>query len=163
MASGRDRRGVAAMRRLGRRVSLRNYTLLLVLAVVWLVFQVLTKGIFLSQRNLTLMALQTCITALAAISAVLLIITRNFDISVGSAVALVGVVSPWLTVEAGCRPARRGAVAMAVGLAWAPGTVVGDPGRRALVHRDPGRAALLPGHLDDRHQRRHRVAGAASR
>jgi len=107
-----DRVGGAA-----RRVSLRNYTLLLVLVLVWAVFQILTKGIFLTQRNLTLMGLQTCITALAAISAVLLIITRNFDISVGSAVALVGVVLAWLTVRSGVDPLLAVAISMAVGLA----------------------------------------------
>ena len=37
------------------------------------------QGIFLTPRNLTLLALQSSITALAAISAVMLIVTRNFD------------------------------------------------------------------------------------
>ena len=72
--------------------SLRDSTLLVVLAVIWLFFYFATKGTFLTQRNLILLALQTSIVALAAISAVMLIVTRNFDLSVGSAVALVGVV-----------------------------------------------------------------------
>ena len=53
---------------------------------------VATDGTFLTPRNLVLLALQTSIVSLAAISAVMLIVTRNFDLSVGSAVALVGVV-----------------------------------------------------------------------
>ena len=52
------------------------------------------------QRNLVLLALQTSIVSLAAISAVMLIVTRNFDLSVGSAVALVGVVLALLTGQA---------------------------------------------------------------
>src|SRR6266699_3012273 len=71
-----------------RSSALRESMLLLVLAAVWLFFYVTTNGTFLTQRNLVLLALQTSIVSLAAISAVMLIVTRNFDLSVGSAVAL---------------------------------------------------------------------------
>ncbi len=83
---------------------LRNYTLLFVVAVVFATFQFLTDGIFLSQRNLGLLALQAAIVGLASISAVMLIVTRNFDLSVGSAVAFVGVVLAMLTVRLGWNP-----------------------------------------------------------
>ena len=73
--------------------------LLLVLAAVWLFFYFATDGTFLTQRNLLLLALQTSIVSLAAINAVMLIVTRNFDLSVGSAVALVGVILALLTVK----------------------------------------------------------------
>jgi D-xylose transport system permease protein len=98
--AGRQR-AITAMRGLTRQMELRNYTLVGVLAVIWLAFQLLTDGLFLSQRNLGLLALQTTIVSLAAISAVMLIVTRNFDVSVGSAVALVGVVLAVLTVRMG--------------------------------------------------------------
>ncbi|MET0771964.1 MAG: sugar ABC transporter permease [Candidatus Limnocylindrales bacterium] len=107
----------SAIGRLRRQIAFRNYTLLLVVVVTWLVFQVLTNGIFLSQRNLTLLALQTTITALAAISAVMLIVTRNIDLSVGSAVALVGVVVAWLTVRMDIDPLIAVPVAIATGIA----------------------------------------------
>src|SRR4051812_21888756 len=84
--------------------SLRDSTLLFVLAVVWAYFYFATGGTFLTQRNLVLLALQTAIVALAAISAVMLIVTRNFDLSVGSAVALVGVVVAVLTIKLGVDP-----------------------------------------------------------
>ena len=79
--------------------SMRDSTLLLVLAAIWMFFYFATNGTFLTQRNLILLALQTAIVGLAAISAVMLIVTRNFDLSVGSAVALVGVVVAVLTVK----------------------------------------------------------------
>ena len=72
--------------------ALRDYMLIGILAAIWLFFSIATDGIFLTPRNLVLLALQTSIVSLAAIPAVLLIVTRNFDLSVGSAVALVGVV-----------------------------------------------------------------------
>ena len=75
------------------------------LAVVWGFFYLQTGGTFLTQRNLILLALQTSIVSLAAISAVMLIVSRNFDLSVGSAVALVGVVLAVLTVKHDVDPA----------------------------------------------------------
>ena len=85
--------------------------LLLVLAAVWLFFYFATNGTFLTQRNLVLLALQTSIVSLAAISAVMLIVTRNFDLSVGSAVALVGVILALLTVKHDVNPLIAVAIA----------------------------------------------------
>jgi D-xylose transport system permease protein len=79
----------------------RDSMLLLVLAAVWLFFYFATNGTFLTQRNLLLLALQTSIVSLATINAVMLIVTRNFDLSVGSAVALVGVILALMTVKFG--------------------------------------------------------------
>jgi D-xylose transport system permease protein len=95
----------------------RDSTLLFVVAAVWIVFQVTTDGTFLTQRNLVLLALQTSIVSLAAISAVMLIVTRNFDLSVGSAVALVGVVVAVLTVKHDVHPALAVGAALAAGVA----------------------------------------------
>ena len=129
--------------------------LLLVLAGVWLFFYFATNGTFLTQRNLVLLALQTSIVSLAAISAVMLIVTRNFDLSVGSAVALVGVILALLTVSTTCNPrarrARRDRRRRADGRLAGP---VGDAHRRLVLHRHPRRHALLPRHFDDRDQRR---------
>ena len=91
--------GFRQLVRLARVPALRNSMLLLVLAAVWLFFYFATDGTFLTQRNLLLLALQTSIVSLAAINAVMLIVTRNFDLSVGSAVALVGVILALLTVK----------------------------------------------------------------
>ncbi|WP_195180424.1 sugar ABC transporter permease [Mesorhizobium sp. INR15] len=101
--------------------SLRDSTLLLVLAAIWLFFYFATNGTFLTQRNLILLALQTAIVGLAAISAVMLIVTRNFDLSVGSAVALIGVVVALLTVKFNVDPIVAVLVCVGAGLlmgAW---------------------------------------------
>jgi D-xylose transport system permease protein len=97
--------------------SLRDSTLLAVLAVIWLFFYFSTNGTFLTQRNLILLALQTSIVCLATISAVMLIVTRNFDLSVGSAVALVGVVLALFTVKYDVGAVLAVLLALAVGLA----------------------------------------------
>src|SRR5687768_1461205 len=104
-----------------RRSALRDSMLLVVLALIWAFFYFATDGIFLTQRNLVLLALQTSIVSLAAISAVMLIVTRNFDLSVGSAVALVGVVLALLTVKHDINPLFAVAMSIAVGIllgAW---------------------------------------------
>ena len=88
----------AASRMFGASV-LRGSALLMVLMGIWVFFYFTTDGTFLTQRNLVLLALQSAIVSLAAISAVMLIVSRNFDLSVGSAVALVGVVVAVLTVK----------------------------------------------------------------
>src|SRR5215475_9688087 len=101
--------------------SLRDYMLIAILAAIWLFFSIATNGIFLTPRNLVLLALQTSIVSLAAISAVMLIVTRNFDLSVGSAVALVGVVVAVLTVKLGVGTVPAVAAGIAAGLvmgAW---------------------------------------------
>ena len=101
--------------------SWRGSTLVIVLAVIWMFFYFSTNGTFLTQRNLILLALQTSIVALAAISAVMLIVTRNFDLSVGSAVALVGVIVAVLTVKFDMNPFLAVMISLATGLlmgAW---------------------------------------------
>ena len=106
-------------------VSLRKSTLLLVLAAIWLFFYFATNGTFLTQRNLVLLALQTSIVSLAAISAVMLIVTRNFDLSVGSAVALVGVVFALMTVRDDVHPALAVPRRSRRRRSWVPGRVSG--------------------------------------
>jgi D-xylose transport system permease protein len=101
--------------KLARNSALRSSMLLLVLMCVWAFFYIATNGTFLTQRNLVLLALQTSIVSLAAISAVMLIVTRNFDLSVGSAVAFVGVILALLTVKHDVHPALAVAAAIASG------------------------------------------------
>jgi putative multiple sugar transport system permease protein len=96
---------------------LRDSTLLLVIAAIWVFFNFATGGTFLTQRNLVLLAMQASIVSLAAISAVMLIVTRNFDLSVGSAVALVGVVVATLTVKWEVNAAVAVGVAVLAGMA----------------------------------------------
>ncbi len=54
------------------------------LLVIWLVFHVLSGGIFLTPRNLWNLTVQTSSIAVMATGMVLVIVTRNIDLSVGS-------------------------------------------------------------------------------
>src|SRR6476620_7600281 len=109
--------GEGLFSRITRISALRDSMLLVVLAAVWLFFYFATNGTFLTQRNLVLLALQTSIVSLAAISAVMLIVTRNFDLSVGSAVAFVGVIVALLAGQYDVSPLYAVPAAIAVGIA----------------------------------------------
>ena len=64
--------------------------MLLALAVMWLLFNVLSGGLFLSARNLWNLSVQSAAVAIMATGMVLIIVSRNIDLSIGSIVVLRG-------------------------------------------------------------------------
>jgi D-xylose transport system permease protein len=67
--------------------------MLVALAIIWIVFQVVTPGhTFLTPRNLWNLSVQTSVVAIMATGMVLIIVTRNIDLSVGAVMAVVGMV-----------------------------------------------------------------------
>ncbi len=85
---------VSITRRL--RVNLRTYAIVVALALIWLLFGALTNWVFLDPRNLSNLFRQMTIEAFLAIGMVLVIVTGNIDLSVGSATGLVSVVVAYL-------------------------------------------------------------------
>ena len=75
--------------------------MLIALVGIWLIFTVLTQGIFLSPRNLSNLFLQTAAVAVITIGMTLIIVTRNIDLSVGSVAALAGAAAAYLNVKLG--------------------------------------------------------------
>lgn len=63
------------------------------LAVIWLGFNWLSGGAFLTPRNLWNLSVQTASVAVMACGMVLVIVTRNIDLSVGSMLGFVGMVT----------------------------------------------------------------------
>jgi D-xylose transport system permease protein len=90
---------------------LRAFGLVGVLLVIWVVFQILTHGIFLSSRNLTTLAQQAAITAMLAAGTVMVIVPGYIDLSIGSASGFTGVLAALLI-----DPAR--------GLGWTESPVI---------------------------------------
>lgn len=62
------------------------------LAVVWIGFHYFSGGVFLTPRNLWNLSVQTASIAVMATGMVLVIVTRNIDLSVGSILGFVGMV-----------------------------------------------------------------------
>ena len=98
-------------------VDWRPYTMLIVLVLLGLAFQVLTEGLFLTPRNLSNLARQASLTAILSAGMVAVIVAGHIDLSAGSAVGLVTVAAAWLQVELGQGAIVAVLVALAVGLA----------------------------------------------
>jgi ABC-type xylose transport system permease subunit len=72
---------------------LRALSLVGVLLVIWIIFQILTDGLFLSPRNLTTLTVQVAVTAILAAGIVMIMAQGYIDLSIGSAVAFTGMVA----------------------------------------------------------------------
>ena len=65
--------------------------MVVVLACIWLIFNFLTGGKFLTARNLFNLSLQVAVVGIMACGMVLVIVSRNIDLSVGSQLGFIGV------------------------------------------------------------------------
>ncbi|MDQ3180521.1 MAG: sugar ABC transporter permease, partial [Acidobacteriota bacterium] len=70
--------------------ALRAYTMLGALALIWLYFHWATDSIFLTPRNLSNLMLQTSVTGILAVGMLMVIVSGNIDLSVGSVLGLAG-------------------------------------------------------------------------
>ena len=92
------------------------------LAVIWIIFPIITPGhTFLTPRNLWNLSVQTAVVAIMATGMVLIIVTRNIDLSVGAVMAAVGmamaiVQHDWLPKWIGFDHPLTWVIAVAVGL-----------------------------------------------
>lgn len=74
-----------------KHVDLRTYTMIFILIAVVIFFQnIVPDGLFLGSRNLSNLFRQLSITGVITLGMMLLIVSGNFDLAVGSTVALVG-------------------------------------------------------------------------
>jgi D-xylose transport system permease protein len=73
-------------------IDARLIGMLSALAVIWFGFHILSQGAFLTPRNLWNLSVQTSAIAVMACGMVLVIVTRNIDLSVGSVLGFVGMV-----------------------------------------------------------------------
>ena len=68
-------------------------------AVVWIVFNVASDGLFLSPRNLWNLSVQSAAVAIMTTGMVLIIVSRNIDLSVGSILAVTALVMALLQTD----------------------------------------------------------------
>jgi D-xylose transport system permease protein len=73
-------------------IDLRMLGMLAALALIWVGFDILSGGVFLTPRNLWNLSVQTASVAVMATGMVLVIVTRNIDLSVGAILGVVGMV-----------------------------------------------------------------------
>ena len=70
--------------------SLRAYTMIAALALIWMYFHWATGSIFLTPRNLSNLMLQTSVTGIIAVGMLMVIVAGQIDLSVGSVLGLAG-------------------------------------------------------------------------
>ncbi|HEV7665906.1 MAG TPA: sugar ABC transporter permease, partial [Chloroflexota bacterium] len=100
------------------------------LALIWLGFQIMSGGVFLTSRNLWNLSVQSASIAIMATGMVLIIVSRNIDLSVGSLLGFLGytmamVQAQWIpnALHLGFNQPYTWLVALAVGLVV--GAVIG--------------------------------------
>src|SRR6266536_1662703 len=69
---------------------LRAYTMVFALVAIWIYFHFSTSHIFLEPRNFSNLMRQTAVTGVLAVGMLMVIITGQIDLSVGSVVGLAG-------------------------------------------------------------------------
>ena len=80
-------------------IDTRLVGMVVALLVIWVGFHVLSGGTFLTARNLWNLSVQTSAVAIMATGMVLVIVSRNIDLSVGSMLAVVGMAMALLQAE----------------------------------------------------------------
>lgn len=98
------------------RQNIRQYTMLLALVSIWLVFAFLTDSLFLSPRNLSNLFLQSATTATLAIGMTLVLVAGHLDLSVGSVAGFTGAVAAVLQLRYSWPTSASVAVALAAGV-----------------------------------------------
>jgi D-xylose transport system permease protein len=73
--------------------SLRAYVMIAVLALIWLYFHWATDHIFLTPRNLSNLMTQMAVTGILAVGMLMVIVSGNIDLSVGSVLGFAGAIA----------------------------------------------------------------------
>ena len=81
-----------------KQMNLRMYGMVIALAFIWIIFTLLTDGLFLKTRNLSNLSRQGVVTAILALGMVLVIISANIDLSVGFGAGLLGAITAILNI-----------------------------------------------------------------
>jgi D-xylose transport system permease protein len=93
-----ESRGVGRFLR-DNEIDTRMVGMIAVLLGIWVIFHFISGGTFITPRNLWNLSVQTSTIAIMATGMVLVIVSRNIDLSVGSMVGTVGMVMAVMQVE----------------------------------------------------------------
>src|SRR5439155_14364304 len=111
-------------------IDTRLLGMVVALAIIWIGFQVLSGGLFLTARNLWNLSVQSASIAIMATGMVLIIVSRNIDLSVGSMLGFLGytmamVQAQWIpnALHLGFNQPYTWLIAVAVGLVL--GAIIG--------------------------------------
>src|SRR5688500_16687915 len=107
--------------------ALRAYTMLFSLVAIWIYFNYATDCIFLDPRNFSNLMRQTAVTGVLAVGMLMVIVTGNIDLSVGSLVGFIGgvaAIAQGTQNNWGIVPTLAAAIIIGVAVAEAQGALV---------------------------------------
>lgn len=114
--SRKDPRAILPYSREAEGALRRSLVLIGIVALVWVVFQFITDGVFISPRNLSNLAVQVSVTAIVAVGVTWLLVARQIDLSAGALIAFIAVIVAELQVNQGWPVWATLAIAVLVGL-----------------------------------------------
>ena len=93
-AHGARASNVSAVKRFfqATEIDTRLLGMVIALGLIWVGFDILSNGLFLTSRNLWNLSVQAASVSVMATGMVLVIVTRNIDLSVGSILGFVGMI-----------------------------------------------------------------------
>ncbi|WP_116134414.1 multiple monosaccharide ABC transporter permease [Tropicimonas sp. IMCC34043] len=124
------------------KANLREYGLLLALLVVMVAFQIMTDGILMKPLNITNLVLQNSYIVIMAVGMLLVIVSGNIDLSVGSVVGFIGALAAVLMVSYGLNPILSAIICLATGAA-----IGAAQGYWVAYHKIPSFIVTLAGML----------------
>src|SRR5215470_7879267 len=83
------------------KASLRAYIMIAVLALIWIYFHWATNSIFLTPRNLSNLMTQMSVTGVLAVGMLMVIVSGNIDLSVGSVLGFAGGIAAYTLNDLG--------------------------------------------------------------
>lgn len=98
------------------KLNFRTYMMIIALVSIWVIFTIITRGSFLSPRNISNLFRQSVFTSVLAIGMVLVIIMGHIDLSVGSVAGLTGGIVAILDVWYGFNPVFSIGITLLAGL-----------------------------------------------
>jgi D-xylose transport system permease protein len=97
--------------------NMRQYTMIAALLAIWIIFSVLTGGLFISPRNISNLFLQMCTIGLLTGGMLLVMVAGHIDLSVGSVCGSLGAVAAYLMIKQSFNPALAILITLICGLA----------------------------------------------
>jgi len=86
------------------RNNVRQYTMIAALLIIWLIFSILTKGLFITPRNLSNLLLQMCWIGILTGGMLLVMVAGHIDLSVGSVCGTLGALVAYLMIKMEVHP-----------------------------------------------------------
>src|SRR6266852_3854250 len=80
-------------------IDTRLIGMIVALAIIWIGFQIMSGGLFLTSRNLWNLSVQSASIGIMATGMVLIIVSRNIDLSVGSLLGFLGYTMAMVQVQ----------------------------------------------------------------